>query len=76
MVFLVHDDFITISLWVKALQDYGANQAQRPNGLLATVILLVIPVSAKVGNQMRLAMVLSWEQANGTCHQHFKSLGQ
>lgn len=59
MAFLVHDDFIEISLWVKALQDYGVNQAQRPNGLLITVVLLVTPVLTKVGSQMRTAKVLS-----------------
>lgn len=64
MAFLVHDDFIEISLWGKALQDYGVNQAQRPNGLLITVVLLVTPVLTKVGSQMRTAKVLSWEQAN------------
>lgn len=59
MAFLVHDDFIEISLWGKALQDYGVNQAQRPNGLLITVVLLVTPVLTKVGSQMRTAKVLS-----------------
>lgn len=62
---LVHDDFIKIPLWVKALQDHEANHAHSPNGLFSTVILLTTHVLAKVGrSQMRVVTVLSWELAN------------
>lgn len=61
---LVHEDFTEIPLWAKARRDHGANHAHRPSELFSAVIPPATRLLAKVGSQMRTAVVLSWEPAN------------